>query len=104
MSARAAILSVLASIVAIASALADDARAPRSADAILNQYCNVCHLTGWNGAPLSGEPDDWQARRTAGFATLFKNAKQGLNSMPPLGTCTDCTDEELQAAIREMLP
>ena len=92
-------------VVPGAAPLADEpARAPRAPDAILNQYCNVCHLTGWNGAPLSGDVNEWQPRLSAGFDSLFKNAKQGINNMPPLGTCQDCTDEELQAAIRKMLP
>jgi cytochrome c5 len=95
-----ALLLTLASVAAVA----DEAKTPRSADAILNQYCNVCHLTGWNGAPLSGEAGDWQPRLTTGFDSLFKNAKQGINNMPPMGTCTDCTDAELEEAIRKMLP
>ena len=45
-----------------------------------------------------------QPRLATGFESLFKNAKQGINTMPPMGTCTDCTDEELEAAIRKMLP
>jgi cytochrome c5 len=98
------LLLAAALIAAGASAFADDSKAPRAADAILGQYCNVCHATGWNGAPLSGDPNDWQPRLTAGFDTLFKNARQGINTMPPMGTCTDCTDEELEAAIRKMLP
>ena len=98
-------LAVLIASIAAAAALADEpAKTPRTADAILNQYCNVCHVTGWNGAPLNGEPNDWQPRLTTGFASLFKNAKQGINAMPPMGSCQDCTDEELQAAIRKMLP
>ena len=36
--------------------------------------------------------------------SLLRNAKQGINNMPPMGTCLDCTDAELQAAIRKMLP
>ena len=80
------------------------AKAPRAPDAILNQYCNVCHLTGWNGAPLNGDANDWQPRLSTGFDSLIKNAKQGINNMPPMGTCQDCTDTELEAAIRKMLP
>ena len=95
---------LLAFTLSATVAFADDAKPSRGADAILTQYCNVCHATGWNGAPLSGDPNDWQPRLTAGFDTLFKNAKQGINTMPPMGTCTDCTDEELEAAIRKMLP
>ncbi|HEY7642536.1 MAG TPA: c-type cytochrome [Steroidobacteraceae bacterium] len=101
---RATVLACIALAAAITSVFAEEPKAPRSADAILNQYCNVCHLTGWNGAPLSGDPNDWQPRLATGFDALFKNARQGINNMPPMGTCTDCTDEELQAAIRKMLP
>ena len=104
MSSRRALLLAVASVAAIAGAFADEAKTSRSADAILNQYCNVCHSTGWNGAPLSGEASDWQPRLTTGFDSLFKNAKQGINNMPPMGTCADCTDAELEAAIRKMLP
>lgn len=105
MSLSAQIAAVVTLLGTVAAVLADEpARTPRDADAILNQYCNVCHLTGWNGAPLSGDVNDWQARLTAGFDALFKNARQGIDNMPPMGTCQDCTDEELQAAIRKMLP
>jgi cytochrome c5 len=98
-----ALIGALAGVVvrALADGPAKTARAP---DAILNQYCNVCHLTGWNGAPLSGDVNDWQPRLTTGFDSLLKNAKQGINNMPPMGTCQDCTDAELEAAIRRMLP
>jgi cytochrome c5 len=96
---------VCAVLGSITSALAaDSAKAPRAPDAILNQYCNVCHLTGWNGAPLNGDANDWQPRLSTGFDSLIKNAKQGINNMPPMGTCLDCTDTELEAAIRKMLP
>ncbi|HET9448349.1 MAG TPA: c-type cytochrome [Steroidobacteraceae bacterium] len=87
-----------------AALAAEPAKAPRAADAILNQYCNVCHLTGWNGAPLNGDANEWQSRLAAGFDSLMKNARQGINNMPPMGTCQDCTDTELEAAIRKMLP
>jgi cytochrome c5 len=97
--------------IAIAAALAiggvlagEPATKTRSADDILNQYCNVCHTTGWNGAPLNGDRTEWQPRLGTGFEAMFKNAKQGFNNMPPMGTCLDCTDEELTAAIRKMLP
>jgi cytochrome c5 len=96
---------VCAVIGSAAGALAaEPAKTPRGPDAILNQYCNVCHLTGWNGAPLNGDANDWQPRLSTGFDSLIKNAKQGINNMPPMGTCQDCTDAELQAAIRKMLP
>lgn len=102
MSPRAPLAIFAALLCVIASARADEPT--RTPDAILNQYCNVCHLTGWNGAPLSGDVNDWQPRLSTGFDSLLKNARQGINSMPPMGTCQDCTDAELEAAIRKMLP
>jgi cytochrome c5 len=103
---RAIVIALIGALIGpLAGALADGSvKTARAPDAILNQYCNVCHLTGWNGAPLNGDADDWQPRLSTGFDSLFKNAKQGINNMPPLGTCLDCTDAELEAAIRKMLP
>jgi cytochrome c5 len=83
--------------------LAADPPAQRTAEQILNQYCNVCHATGWNGAPISGDRTEWQPRLMTGFDALFKNARQGFNNMPPMGTCQDCTDAELKAAIEAMI-
>lgn len=109
MNSRAQLALLIALVAAFAGALAGaaeqkESKTARAPDAILNQYCNVCHLTGWNGAPLSGDANDWQPRLQTGFDALFKNARQGINNMPPMGTCMDCTDEELQATIRKMLP
>ena len=100
------LIALVCAVVGSATgALATEAaKAPRAPDAILNQYCNVCHLTGWNGAPLNGDANDWQPRLSTGFDSLIKNTKQGINNMPPMGTCQDCTDTELEAAIRKMLP
>jgi cytochrome c5 len=109
MSPRTQTAILIALVCAIAGSItaafaAEPAKAPRAPDAILNQYCNVCHLTGWNGAPLNGDANDWQPRLSTGFDSLIKNARQGINNMPPMGTCQDCTDTELEAAIRKMLP
>jgi cytochrome c5 len=105
MSPRAPLAIFIALTGTVAWARADEpAKTARAPEAILNQYCNVCHLTGWNGAPLSGDANDWQPRMSTGFDSLLKSAKQGINNMPPMGTCLDCTDAELEAAIRKMLP
>jgi len=33
---------------------------------------------------------------------LLKHAIEGIRSMPPRGTCADCSDEEIAAAIKYM--
>ena len=46
----------------------------------------------------------WKVRADAkgGLDGLVKSAIAGLNAMPPKGTCSDCSDDELRAAIQEM--
>lgn len=80
------------------------ASAGRSADAIINQYCTVCHASGLLDAPIIGETAVWQERADAkgGLEGLLKTSISGINAMPPKGTCSDCTDEELMGAIKAM--
>jgi len=80
------------------------ASAGRSGDEVYNKYCTVCHSTGLMDAPKSGDAAVWQARSDAkgGLDGLLKNAISGINAMPPKGTCSDCTDDELLGAIKLM--
>ena len=71
---------------------------------IYNKFCVACHSTGLAGAPKKGNQADWKPRIAKGAATLLKHAISGLNAMPPKGTCMQCTNKELQAAIKYMLP
>ena len=98
--ARLASLSSL-SLLALAAQSADP---PRPAADIYRDFCAVCHSGGWQGAPIANDEAEWKTRVSAGMDTLFKNAKHGLNAMPAMGTCMDCSDEELKSAITEMLP
>ncbi len=75
----------------------------RSSEDIVNTKCNACHGSGVLGAPKIGT-GDWAARLDAkGLDTLLANAISGINSMPPKGTCADCTDDELKGAIERMI-
>jgi cytochrome c5 len=76
---------------------------PRSGEQVYAQFCANCHSGGWQGAPVSNDKNEWEERVAKGWDSLFKNAKQGLNGMPPMGTCMDCSDAELTASIKEML-
>ena len=77
---------------------------PRSGEAIFNQYCTACHTTGLLGAPKKGDLADWQAKEkeAGGFSKLLSNAINGIRSMPPKGTCMNCSDEEMSIAIEYM--
>jgi cytochrome c5 len=38
-----------------------------------------------------------------GFDTVWQNAIKGIGGMPPMGTCGDCSDDEIKAAIEHMI-
>ncbi|MEX6500833.1 c-type cytochrome [Pseudomonas zhanjiangensis] len=86
-------------IEAVASAAGGGAR---TADDIIAKHCGACHTAGVLGAPKIGDTAAWQARATNGIDGLLAHAISGLNAMPPKGTCNDCTDDELRAAIEKM--
>ena len=72
----------------------------RSGIEVYNAHCFACHATGVSEAPLVGA-EEWQTRlNEKGAETLLANTKTGFNVvMPAMGTCMNCTDAELQAAI-----
>lgn len=76
----------------------------RDGKTLYEQYCTVCHSTGVAGAPKFRSAEDWKPREAKGIDGLLRSATQGLNAMPPRGTCPDCTDAELKAAIQYMQP
>ncbi len=87
---------------AASGASASAASGPRSGEDIVGSYCAACHSVGVLGAPKIGDAADWAPRLDNGFDTVLANAIGGLNAMPPRGTCGDCTDEEISAAVEFM--
>jgi len=75
---------------------------PRSGQTVYQASCFGCHGTGAAGAPLKGNADAWAPRLAQGMDVLFDHAVNGFNAMPPKGTCMDCSDDELKAAIEFM--
>ncbi len=78
--------------------------AENSGEAIYKSNCSVCHATGLAGAPKFADKAAWQERAKKGINSLVESAIKGLNAMPPRGTCTTCTDDQLKQAIEYMLP
>ena len=78
--------------------------AARSGADVYGKFCTACHSTGLLNAPKTGDSAAWTAKADAsgGLDGLLKNAISGINAMPPKGTCSDCSDDELRAAIQEM--
>jgi cytochrome c5 len=86
-----------------AAAAAGGAAAARSGDQVYNAYCVACHSVGVAGAPKTGDTAAWSPRAQKGIDGLLETATNGLNAMPPKGTCADCSAEELKAAIEYLL-
>lgn len=70
---------------------------------IYESYCAVCHTTGAAGAPKLGDAGDWDPRIKQGIASLDEHAINGINSMPPKGTCMTCSDAEIKAVVQYMV-
>ena len=87
----------------VASASGGAAAAARSGEQVYNATCMACHGTGAAGAPKVGDKDAWGPRKDKGIDTLLDHAVNGFNAMPPKGTCMDCSEDELKAAIEHML-
>lgn len=70
---------------------------------IYESHCAVCHGTGAAGAPKIGDDAAWAPRVKQGMDVIFQHAINGLNSMPPKGTCMTCSDEEIKAAAQYLV-
>ena len=72
---------------------------------VYEQHCIVCHRDGLAGAPKLQDEKDWKPRMTGKtMKDLLASSIKGLNAMPAKGTCIECSDADLKAAIQYMLP
>lgn len=80
-----------------------DLNTARPADAALaaryERACKACHATPGSGAPLVGDRAAWAPREAGGTAPMLANVRSGMGTMPPMGWCPDCTDDDLRALI-----
>ncbi len=76
---------------------------PRDGAKVYGTFCIACHASGVSGAPIKGNADQWAPRIAQGKDVLKTHAINGLNLMPPKGTCMDCSDDEILAAIEHMI-
>jgi len=64
--------------------------------------CTICHGSGVAGAPKSFDAAAWAERLDKGKDVLLAHAISGFNGMPPLGMCSDCTQDDLSDLIDYM--
>ncbi|MFT5838746.1 MAG: cytochrome c5 [Flavobacteriales bacterium] len=89
--------------VHIAGAKAEVASGPRSGSDIYAQACVACHSVGVLNAPKLQDAADWAPRMEQGFDTVWQNAINGIGAMPAMGTCGDCSNDDIKAAIEHMI-
>ena len=76
-------------------------KGPRTGEQVYQGACFACHGTGALDAPKKGDAA-WKSRIDQGFDTMLKHAIEGIRNMPARGTCADCSDDEIAAAIKFM--
>jgi cytochrome c5 len=78
--------------------------APKTPDVVYNTYCQACHASGANKAPIYGKADEWAPRIAKGMDALYESAIKGFNNaaMPARGTCVSCSDDEIKATVDYM--
>lgn len=85
-------------------AQADTDQGPRSGEQVYNSACVACHASGAAGAPKLGDVAAWDARQSAKSRDeLVQSTWNGLGAMPAKGMCTDCSEEEIGAAVDYIL-
>ncbi|HUT40043.1 MAG TPA: c-type cytochrome [Gammaproteobacteria bacterium] len=86
-----------------AAAPADTPMAAADGQKIYQASCQACHVAGVAGAPKLGDKAAWAPRIAKGKDALLSSVKNGLNAMPPKGTCMSCSDEDLRSAMEYMV-
>ncbi|QTF92914.1 MAG: cytochrome c5 family protein [Halomonas sp. BM-2019] len=86
-----------------ALALSATVQAEPDGEAIYNQACMACHMTGAAGAPIKGDEAAWADRLEKGMDELYANSIDGIGAMPPRGGFANLSDEEVKAAVDFML-
>lgn len=79
------------------------AAGPMSGDEVYQSSCFACHGNGTLGAPIMGNVDQWASRIDQGLETLVKHAVEGFNAMPAMGSCAQCSEDDIAAAVEYMV-
>lgn len=70
--------------------------------ATYERTCRMCHGNPGTGAPRTGDREAWAERLAQGREQLLDHTINGYRSMPPLGLCMACTEEQFGQLIEYM--
>lgn len=94
------VILLLAAILILSFSAA--ASAERSGKAVYESVCSICHASGAMGSPQFGAAV-WKKLAKNGIDALVESAVKGTGAMPAKGTCSDCSEAELKAAVQYMI-
>jgi cytochrome c5 len=90
----------LLACLATAPAQADEGAPPPSRAAeVFQLVCAQCHARAGLDVPQIGDAAAWQERAARGAEALLASTVEGRGGMPPLGSCSFCTEQELRELI-----
>lgn len=70
---------------------------------VYHDYCHICHGTGMPDVPQFGDVAHWSARSEKGMDVLYAAAIYGINAMPPMGLCDECSEQQIMEAVDYMV-
>ncbi len=70
---------------------------------VYNEVCSACHNSGKLGAPILGNKAAWTPIVKDNMDVLFTRAIDGYKQHPPRGSCNNCSDADIIAAVKYMV-
>ena len=80
-----------------------DAKPEHPGKKVYDKSCSLCHGTDAMGAPEVGNKEAWAKIIAQGKDTVYNNAINGKNGMPPKGGAMDLSDEQIKQVVDYML-
>lgn len=97
--------TAVSTTMAQADTAAATQQSPRTGEQVYQQFCGTCHKTGVANAPKFADKAAWEPRIARGKDALYQSAINGVagTAMTPKGSCMNCSDDELKAAVDYMV-
>nr|WP_272210244.1 c-type cytochrome [Marinicella sp. W31]MDC2876109.1 c-type cytochrome [Marinicella sp. W31] len=98
-------LAVIATIFGPLHAQAENGKlGERIGSAVYGHHCAACHAPHviMVASPKLHDERAWSQRLEKGFNAVLSNALNGIGAMPEMGGCSECSEAEIEAALRYM--
>lgn len=77
--------------------------ADKTGQAVVEEVCANCHVSGKDGAPKIGDVPAWTQHSKNGLIKLTQNAISGIGKMPAHGGQSNLSDLEMSRAVAYMV-